>query len=105
VQVSPTTASATVRSLTASLHEPWHSAGGSRVEVAHADGVDTFDRVVLATHSDTARALRGSDISAEEAAVLDAIPYSYNKVYLHTGAFCGCRFPAVCVSRDWVFER
>lgn len=60
-------------------------AGKSTVEVHHAGGVDLFDKVVLATHSDTARKLRGQDITTAEADVLDAIPYSYSKVYLHTG--------------------
>jgi predicted NAD/FAD-binding protein len=60
-------------------------AGKNKVEVKHAGGVDVYDRVVMATHSDTARKLRGDDITATEAEVLDAIPYSYSKVYLHTG--------------------
>jgi predicted NAD/FAD-binding protein len=62
-------------------------AGKNKVEVKHANGVDVFDRVVMATHSDTARKLRGSDISSAEAAVLNDIPYSTSKVYLHTGNF------------------
>jgi hypothetical protein len=62
-------------------------AGANKVEVRHAGGADMFDRVVMATHSDTARQLRGDDISPVEAAVLDAIPYSYSKVYLHTGGY------------------
>lgn len=60
-------------------------AGRNKVQVQHAGGVDVFDRVVMATHSDTARKLRAGDITPAEAAVLDAIPYSYSKVYLHTG--------------------
>ena len=60
-------------------------AGRNQVNVQHEGGVDVFDRVVLATHSDTARKLRGDNITPAEVSVLDAIPYSYSKVHLHTG--------------------
>jgi uncharacterized protein len=51
-------------------------------------GSEVFDIAVLAVHSDTARQLRGQDATAVEAAILDAIPYASNKVYLHTGVDC-----------------
>jgi predicted NAD/FAD-binding protein len=77
------------------------------VEVKHAGGIDLFDRVVMATHSDTARKLRGGDITIAEAAVLDAIPYSYSKVYLHTGMsvhFASCTDGSIAVHEQsaWV---
>jgi uncharacterized protein len=62
------------------------TAGERRARVAHSAGEDFYDRVVLATHSDISRRLRGNDITREEAEVLDAIPYASNDVYLHTGA-------------------
>lgn len=44
--------------------------------------VDRFDEVILACHSDQALALL-ADVSPEEQAVLSAIRYKDNKVYLH----------------------
>ncbi len=58
----------------------------------HADGValvladgstETFDQVVIATHSDQALAML-SDVTAAEQSVLAAIPYQENDVVLHT---------------------
>lgn len=46
-------------------------------------GTETFDQVVLATHSDQALQLL-RDPSAEEMSVLGAIPYQDNEVVLHT---------------------
>eukprot|EP00775_Hariotina_reticulata_P004736 gene4736-4986_t len=43
-----------------------------------------FDAVVLATHTDVSLRLLGGDATAEEKAVLGAIPYSNNDIYLHT---------------------
>ncbi|MBA3262881.1 MAG: FAD-dependent oxidoreductase [Thermoleophilaceae bacterium] len=58
-----------------------------RVEVTPAGGggVETFDEVILAVHSDQALAMLG-DPSPAEAAVLGAIPYQPNEVVLHTDA-------------------
>lgn len=53
--------------------------------VTHKGGTEAFDAVVLAVHSDTARALRGEDITEAEDEVLGAIPYNENTVILHTG--------------------
>lgn len=54
--------------------------------VVRVNGEDhTFDKVVMATHSDTARKLRGGDATGDEAAILEAIPYNDNKVFLHSG--------------------
>jgi predicted NAD/FAD-binding protein len=52
-----------------------------------ADGCETesFDRVVIATHSDQALALL-ADPSAAEREVLGAIPYQPNEAVLHTDA-------------------
>jgi predicted NAD/FAD-binding protein len=52
-----------------------------------ADGCETesFDRVVIATHSDQALAMLG-DPSEAEREVLDAIPYQPNEAVLHTDA-------------------
>lgn len=47
------------------------------------DSVQQFDEVVIACHSDQAKALL-ADASDEENAILGGIPYSENKVVLHT---------------------
>lgn len=46
-------------------------------------GVEEFDQIIIATHSDQALAML-SDPSAEERQVLSAIPYVSNSVVLHT---------------------
>jgi uncharacterized protein len=57
-----------------------------RVEVAPSGaGVETFDEVILAVHSDEALAML-ADPSAAEAQLLGAIPYQPNEVVLHTDA-------------------
>jgi predicted NAD/FAD-binding protein len=43
-----------------------------------------FDAVVLATHSDVSLSLLGAGATEEERAVLAAIPYNNNDIYLHT---------------------
>jgi predicted NAD/FAD-binding protein len=55
------------------------------VEVRHRFGIESFDQVVLACHSDEALALL-DDASASERAVLGAISYQDNEVVLHTDA-------------------
>lgn len=60
--------------------------GANKATVEHSGGAEEFDRVVLATHSDVSLRLRGADASAAETAVLAAIPYADNDVYLHRGA-------------------
>jgi uncharacterized protein len=56
----------------------------SHVEVTTVSGqTDSFDGVVLATHSDQALRLLGGDASTEEREVLGAIPYQNNRAYLH----------------------
>lgn len=57
-----------------------------RVELRTADGaLETFDQVVIATHSDQALRLL-DDPSPVERAILGAIPYQANDVVLHTDA-------------------
>jgi len=53
------------------------------VEVATDGGIERFDQVVLATHTDQSLALLERP-SAEERAVLKAIPYQANRAVLHT---------------------
>ena len=53
------------------------------VEVSSADGVDEFDHVVLAVHSDQALRLL-ADPSGLERKVLSSIAYQENEVVLHT---------------------
>ncbi|WP_416885232.1 NAD(P)/FAD-dependent oxidoreductase [Marinospirillum sp.] len=56
-------------------------AGG--VEVISHHGIERFDEVVLACHSDQALALL-KDASVSETQWLQAIPYQANEVFLHT---------------------
>ena len=50
----------------------------------HAHGVERFDQVVLACHSDQALAIAGDAASAGQRAVLGAIRYQPNRAVLHT---------------------
>ena len=60
------------------------------VQIVWADGTqETFDQVILATHSDQALSLL-SDASVDEQAILAAIPYQSNDVILHTDI---CQLP------------
>lgn len=81
--------------LSAPLGERLHTATPVRRVLRNADGasveserfgVQQFDAVVLATHSDQALALLGADASPAERAILGAIPYQENDVVLHTDA-------------------
>ncbi|MFD2166861.1 NAD(P)/FAD-dependent oxidoreductase [Thalassotalea euphylliae] len=54
-----------------------------KVQIHFADGVQEFDEIVLACHSDQALNLLG-DANAEEKSVLSSIPYTANSVVLHT---------------------
>jgi uncharacterized protein len=58
---------------------------GNSVEVQSAVGVEYFDQVILACHSDQALALL-TDASASEQQVLSSIRYQANDVVLHTDA-------------------
>ncbi len=58
--------------------------GPDGVTVAAADGSQAeFDEVVLACHSDQARAILGVEATPEEAAALEAIRYQVNTAVLH----------------------
>lgn len=59
--------------------------GAQGVEVSSARGVERFDDVVLATHTDQALALL-PQASAEQRAMLGAIAYRPNRVLLHSDA-------------------
>lgn len=59
--------------------------GRAQVEVASPAGVECFDRVVMACHSDQALALL-ADPSPVESELLGAIGYVHNDVVLHTDA-------------------
>lgn len=66
-----------------------HPAGGARsVRVQSAAGVEQFDHVVMACHSDQSLALLGNDASAQERSVLEAVRYQPNRAVLHTDASC-----------------
>ncbi|KFN46537.1 NAD(P)/FAD-dependent oxidoreductase [Arenimonas metalli] len=69
--------------LSAPVRQVRRDAGG--VDVHTDAGVERFDQVVLACHSDQALALL-ADPSAAETEVLGAIPYQANETVLHTDA-------------------
>lgn len=56
------------------------------VRVVTPGHVDRFDAIVMACHSDQALRLFGTDISANEQAVLGAIRFQANRAVLHTDA-------------------
>jgi predicted NAD/FAD-binding protein len=58
---------------------------GDRVEVRSSRGVEAFDEVVVACHSDQALRLL-DDPSSEERQILGAFPYQLNTAVLHTDA-------------------
>lgn len=58
---------------------------GAGVEIESAIGLENFDHVVLACHSDQALALL-SDADEREHSILGAIPYQSNDTVLHTDA-------------------
>ena len=59
--------------------------GRPAVAIETADGIEWFDQVVLATHSDQSRRLL-QDANREEARILEAIAYTPNRAVLHTDA-------------------
>jgi len=75
------------------------SRGGSITLVA--DREDRFDRVVIATHADTALALL-ADPSADEHRVLGAIRYTTNRTVLHTDRSFMPRRSAAAASWNYV---
>ena len=58
---------------------------GEHVQLLHAAGIEVFDHVVLACHSDQALALLEQP-DPRERAILAALPYQENDVVLHTDA-------------------
>ncbi|MET0858837.1 MAG: FAD-dependent oxidoreductase [Telluria sp.] len=63
------------------------SGGGRAVRIETDAGVEQFDHVVIACHSDQALALLG-DARADERDLLSAIRYQQNRAVLHTDASC-----------------
>jgi uncharacterized protein len=60
-----------------------HASSGGAVEIHSSRGIEQFDAVIMACHSDQALALL-SDASPEEAALLGSIRYQPNRAVLHT---------------------
>jgi predicted NAD/FAD-binding protein len=73
---------------------------GRDVQVETARGIETFDHVVLACHSDEALSLIG-DATAAERDVLGAIRYLPNRAVLHTDA---AMLPARRAWSAWNYE-
>jgi len=59
---------------------------GDALEVVHEAGIERFDQVILACHSDTSLHLLGATASAGQRAVLSAVRYQANEALLHTDA-------------------
>ncbi|MBK5103983.1 MAG: FAD-dependent oxidoreductase, partial [Burkholderiales bacterium] len=55
-----------------------------RVSLHTRDGIETYDRAVLACHSDQALALLGEQASPAERRILGAVSYQPNRAVLHT---------------------
>ena len=55
----------------------------TKVSILSKDGEETFDSVVLATHSDVSLDILGESVDEKIREVLSAIPYSHNDVWLH----------------------
>ena len=79
---------------------PGHGAAG--VTVQTNQGSETFDDVVLASHSDQSLALL-TDASAEERRLLGAIRYQANRVVLHSDSTVLPRRPRAWAA--WNYER
>ena len=54
------------------------------VELTHSGGVERFDNLVLACHSDQSLRLLGAEASPEERGLLGAVRYQSNRALLHT---------------------
>ena len=68
---------------------------GRGLLLSTAGGVERFDQVVLACHSDQARAILGQAATSEERELLGAIRYQPNRAVLHTDAALLPRDPAL----------
>lgn len=73
------------------------------VEVLTSHGVEHFDAVVFACHSDQALALLGEDATRNEREVLGAIRYHRNRALLHTDTGVLPRRPLAWAA--WNYER
>jgi uncharacterized protein len=73
------------------------------VAVHTAQGVECYDQVVLACHSDQALALLGEQASEQEQQVLGAIRYHANRAVLHTDTSLMPRDPKAWAA--WNYER
>jgi predicted NAD/FAD-binding protein len=65
--------------------EVTRQAAGSKVAVRSRSGVESYDHVVLASHSDQSRRLL-SDADANELGVIGSVGYQRNRAILHTDA-------------------
>jgi predicted NAD/FAD-binding protein len=77
--------------------------GGGGVLLTSTSGVERFDEVVLATHSDQALQMLGAGATAQERQVLGAIGYQANRAVLHTDASLLPRRPRAWAA--WNYER
>lgn len=60
---------------------------GKGLIISFGDGIEeTFDKIVLATHSDTSIEILGDLTGGEDRLeVLKSVPYRNNQIYLHKG--------------------
>jgi uncharacterized protein len=71
-----------VRRATPVLGVVRHGAAG--VQVQTRDGIEHFDEIIFACHSDQTLRILGADATDEERAVLGAVKYQDNAAWLHT---------------------
>jgi uncharacterized protein len=70
------------------LATPVHqiSRADGQLAVRHAAGIEMFDQVVMARHSDQSLALLGDSASPAQRGILQAVRYQPNRAVLHTDA-------------------
>ena len=56
----------------------------NEVLVRHDSGLESFDHIIFACHSDQALSILGAEASAGEREILSHFPYQYNDTVLHT---------------------
>lgn len=64
-----------------------HGASGTQIRLSTRDGMEVFDHVVLACHSDQSLALL-QDATPQEKGIVGAVRYQPNRAVLHTDSSC-----------------
>ena len=78
---------------------------GNGVQLKTRAGLEHFDQVVLACHSDQTLAILGDSATAEERGLLQAIRYEPNRAVLHTDAALLPRNPALWSAWNYISSK